>query len=385
MTSPLWTLEALVAATGGRIVGTPAGEIMGISIDSRTIRPGEAFFAIKGDVHDGHGFVAKALAAEAGLAVVAEEKLGELPADGRYVVVADVLEALCDLGRAARARVAARIVAITGSVGKTSTKEALAHVLGRQGKVHYSPASFNNHWGVPLTLARMPADVAFGVFEIGMNHAGEITPLTRMVRPNVAIVTTVAPVHLEFFESVDAIGRAKAEIFLGLEPGGAAVINGEIAQTGLLIAAAEAVGAEIVTFGEAAGLTSHIDQLVLRADGSVARGVILDHAVTWKIGVPGRHMAINSLAVLSAAQLVGTDLARAAMDLADLSATQGRGAQHVLTVDDGEATLIDESYNANPASMRAAIYLLGQTPVGLRGRRIAVLGVMLELGETGPQ
>jgi UDP-N-acetylmuramoyl-tripeptide--D-alanyl-D-alanine ligase len=386
MTQSLWALDALVAAMGGRIVGAPASEITGISIDSRTIEASEAFFAIKGDVHDGHRFVDKALERGAALAVVAEEKLADLPPDGRYVVVSDVLEALVRLGEAARERTSARIIAVTGSVGKTSTKEALRHVLARQGRVHASAASFNNHWGVPLTLARMPADSAYGVFEIGMNHAHEITPLTRMVRPHVAVVTTIAPVHLEFFASVADIARAKGEIFLGVEPGGAAVINGDIPEADILEAAAREAGVErIVRFGEGAGNAAQLKQLILRPDGTVAHGVILGERVTWKIGAPGRHMAVNSLAVLAAASLAGADLALAALALADLAAAKGRGAQHVLEIGHDSFTLIDESYNANPASMRAAIELLGQTPVGLRGRRIAVLGDMLELGEAGPQ
>jgi UDP-N-acetylmuramoyl-tripeptide--D-alanyl-D-alanine ligase len=384
MTAPLWTLDAFAAACGGRIVGTPAPAITGISIDSRTITPGEAFFAIKGDVHDGHGFVVNALAAGAGVAVVAEDRLADMPVDGRYVVVDDVLEALRRLGIASRARTSAKILAVTGSVGKTSTKEALRLVLSAQGKVHASVASFNNHWGVPLTLARMPADVDFGVFEIGMNHAGEITPLTRMVRPHVAIVTTVAPVHLEFFDSVDDIARAKAEIFDGLEPGGAAVVNGDIAQAGILAEAALAVGARVVRFGEGEGLDSRLETVALLPDCSTMKARILGEPVTVKIGAPGRHVAINALAVLSAAVLAGADLARAAVALAGLEPPQGRGLRSALKIGRGEALLIDESYNANPASMRAAIDLLGQMPVGFRGRRIAVLGDMLELGETGP-
>ncbi|MEJ1161557.1 UDP-N-acetylmuramoylalanyl-D-glutamyl-2,6-diaminopimelate--D-alanyl-D-alanine ligase [Prosthecomicrobium sp. N25] len=384
MTAPLWTLDALATACRGRIVGAPAAAITGISIDSRTILPGEAFFAIRGDVHDGHGFVAKALAAGAGVAVVAEEKLADMPGGGRYVVVDDVLEALRRLGVAARARTGAKIVAVTGSVGKTSTKEALRLVLSAQGRVHASVASFNNHWGVPLTLARMPADVDFGVFEIGMNHAGEITPLTRMVRPHVAIVTTVAAVHLEFFASVDDIARAKAEIFLGLEPGGAAVVNGDIEQTPILIEAARAVGARVVTFGEGEGLDSRLGTIALLPDCSTLKATVLGEPVTAKIGAPGRHVAVNALAVLSAAVLAGADLARAALALADLAPPEGRGQRSSLRIGKSEALLLDESYNANPASMRAAIDLLGQMPVGLRGRRIAVLGDMLELGETGP-
>ena len=224
--------------------------------------------------------------------------------------------------------------------------------------MHYSPASFNNHWGVPLTLARMPEDVDFGVFEIGMNHAGEITPLVKMVRPHVAVITTVAPVHLEFFASVEDIARAKAEIFVGVEPGGAAVINGDIPEVNLLAAMAEAAGiANVIRFGEATECLSAIHQLILRSDISCLRGLILGADLTWKVGAPGRHMAMNSVAVLTAAVLVGADLAIAALTIGELTAPKGRGLQHRLEVGDGEATLIDESYNANPASMRAAIEL----------------------------
>ena len=383
MTLPLWTLADLVAAMGARVVGSPAEAIEGISIDSRSIGEGDAFFAIKGDSRDGHEFVAGALGRGAALAVVAEAKLAELPADGRYVVVDDVLEGLIRLGRAARARTGARIVAVTGSVGKTSTKEALRHVLAEQGKTHASVASYNNHWGVPLTLARMPADSAFGIFEIGMNHAGEITPLVAMVRPHVAVVTTVAPVHLAQFSGIEAIADAKAEIFSGLERDGAAVIDGDVAQAAILIAAAEAVGARVVRFGESAGLEARLVQVSLQADNSTVMASILGQPVTYKIGAPGRHVVKNSLAVLAVTVLVGADLARAAMALADMTPPQGRGKRHTLHLDHGEATLIDESYNANPASMRAAIDLLAQSAVGLRGRRIAVLGDMLELGPQG--
>lgn len=383
MTSPLWTLDDLVAATGGRVVGTPAASIEGISIDSRSIGEGEAFFAIKGDSRDGHEFVAGALERGAALAVVAEARLAEVPAGGRYVVVDDVLAAMTRLAVAARARSTARIVAVTGSVGKTSTKEALRHVLAEQGETHASVASYNNHWGVPLTLARMPASADFGIFEIGMNHAGEIAPLVGLVRPHVAVVTTVAPVHLEYFRDVDAIAEAKAEIFSGLEPNGAAVVDGDIAQTPILVAAAEARGARVVRFGAGEGLEARLLQSSLQSDNSTVMAVILDQPITYKIGAPGRHVVKNSLAVLAVVKLVGGDLARAGLALAAMTPPQGRGKRHTLHLDHGEATLIDESYNANPVSMRAAIDLLGHAVVGLRGRRIAVLGDMLELGRHG--
>ena len=380
MTAPLWTLEDFAAGCGGRIVGRPVERIEGISIDSRTIGAGDAFFAIKGDARDGHDFVEGALKYDAAVCVVAEDRLADLPANGRYVVVADVLAALISLGLAARARSKARIAAVTGSVGKTSTKEALRHVLSEQGKTHASVASYNNHWGVPLTLARMPADCAFGVFEIGMNHAGEITPLTAMVRPHVAVVTTVAPVHLEFFRDVEAIAEAKAEIFTGLEAGGAAVVDGDVAQAGILVAAAEAVGARVVRFGIGDGFEAHLERASLQAETSTVMATILGGPITYKIGAPGMHVVKNSLAVLATAALVGADLARAGLALAGMAPPKGRGERHALHLGHGEALLIDESYNANPASMRAAIDLLGHTTCGLEGRRIAVLGDMLELG-----
>ncbi len=383
MTAPLWTLADFAAGCGGRIVGRPVDRIEGISIDSRTIGAGDAFFAIRGETRDGHDFVEAALKYDAAVCVVAEDKLAELPAGGRYVVVDDVFEALRRLARAARARSKAKIVAITGSVGKTSTKEALRHVLSQQGKTHASVASYNNHWGVPLTLARMPADAAYGLFEIGMNHPGEITPLVAMVRPHVAVVTTVAPVHLEHFRDIDAIAEAKAEIFSALEPDGAAVIDGDIEQVGILMKAAHAAGARIVRFGEHDGLESHLVEVSLQADNSTAVASILGTRLTYKIGAPGRHVVKNSLAVLAVVVLVGADLARAGMALAAMTPPKGRGERHTLHLGYGEALLIDESYNANPASMRAAIQLLGQTPVGLKGRRIAVLGDMLELGSQG--
>lgn len=383
MSEVLWTLEDFARGCGGRVVGRPSAAITGISIDTRTIGEGEAFFAIKGDARDGHDFVAAALGRGAGVAVVAEARLCEMPADGRYVVVADVLEALRALGIAARARSRAAIVAVTGSVGKTSTKEALRTVLSAQGKTHASVASYNNHWGVPLTLARMPADCAFAVFEIGMSNPGEITPLAQMVRPQVAIVTTVAPVHLAQFSGIEAIAEAKAEIFAGLEAGGAAVINGDIAEVAILERAAGAAGARVVRFGAAAGCEARIVAAELGADGSSVTADILGSRVAYTIGAPGRHVVENSLAVLAAAVLAGADLGRAAASLADVHPPKGRGERQALVVAGGEVLLIDESYNANPASMRAAIDLLGRAPIAAGGRRIAALGDMLELGPEG--
>jgi UDP-N-acetylmuramoyl-tripeptide--D-alanyl-D-alanine ligase len=373
--------DAMRAARNGALPDA----VTGLSIDSRTIKPGEAYFAIKGDVHDGHDFVDAALKAGAALAVVETAQRAKFASDARLLVVGDVLDALRDLARAARARLQGRVIAVTGSVGKTSTKEALRHVLSAQGPTHASVASFNNHWGVPLSLARCPADMRFAIAEIGMNHAGEIAPLVKMVRPHIAIITTIEPVHLEFFSGLEAIADAKAEIFTGVEPGGAVVLNRDNAQFARLAQRAKESGiAHIVSFGADAKADARLIDLSLHATCSAVHANILGSDVTYKLGMPGRHMAMNSLAVLAAAALAGADLALAALSLSSLVPAAGRGVRRALDLGSGEATLIDESYNANPASMRAALNVLGQAEVGARGRRIAVIGDMLELGPAGP-
>jgi UDP-N-acetylmuramoyl-tripeptide--D-alanyl-D-alanine ligase len=385
MSDALWTLDVMATAMGATRSGALPAKVPGISIDSRTVGRGEAFFAITGESRDGHDFVAAALAAGAGLAVIAADRRAAMPKDAPLLVVPDVLAALVDLARAARARSQARVIAVTGSVGKTGTKDALQLVLAREGETHSSAASYNNQWGVPLSLARMPQRARFGVFEIGMNHAGEITPLTRLVRPHVAIVTAVEPAHLEYFGSVEAIADAKAEIFLGLEPGGVAVINRDNPHFERLKAHAIAAGARVVGFGTRADADARLIEAALKPDCSTVRANILGADVTYKLGAPGRHVVLNSLAVLAAASLVGADLALCALALVSLAAPVGRGRRATLTVPGGTAVLIDESYNANPASMRAALALLGQTPVLRSGRRIAVLGDMLELGAKGAE
>ena len=383
--SALWTLDAMVAAMRAEKSGALPADLWGLSIDTRTIANGEAFFAIKGDNRDGHDFVDAALKAGAGLAVVARDKRGQFAADAPLLIVADVLEALRELARAARARSQAKIVAVTGSVGKTSTKEALKLALSADGETHASAASYNNHWGVPLSLARLPASARYAVFEIGMNHAGEITPLTKLVRPHVAIVTAIAPVHLEYFGSLKKIADAKAEIFSGLELGGAAVLNRDNRQFMQLAKAAAAAGAaRIVSFGANAKADARLLRHSLQAETSTVEARILGQPVTYKLGAPGKHLVLNSLAVLATVALVGADLALAALALDKLKPAAGRGVRATLRVPGGSALLIDESYNANPASMAAAIALLGQAPVGPSGRRIAVLGDMLELGAQGP-
>jgi UDP-N-acetylmuramoyl-tripeptide--D-alanyl-D-alanine ligase len=261
----------------------------------------------------------------------------------------------------------------------------LRRVLSPQGETHASAASFNNHWGVPLSLARCPAAARFAVFEIGMNHAGEIEPLVKMVRPHISIITTVEPVHLEFFAGIEAIADAKAEIFAGVEPGGAAVLNRDNSQFTRLKASAEKQGvARIVSFGSDAQADARLLDLSLHATSSAVHANILGHDVSYKVGMPGRHIAMNSLALLTAASLAGADLALAALAMSQVEPAAGRGVRRLLDLGSGDATLIDESYNANPASMAAAMNVLGQATVGPRGRRIAVLGDMRELGPTGP-
>ncbi|MAA97365.1 MAG: UDP-N-acetylmuramoylalanyl-D-glutamyl-2, 6-diaminopimelate--D-alanyl-D-alanine ligase [Stappia sp.] len=383
---PLWTLAEVVEATGGEPVNCKRDAITGLSIDTRTLVEGDAFVAIAGDRFDGHQFAGAAMDAGAALAIVAREKLGELPGTGSYLVVEDPLAALRDLAHAARARSRARIVAVTGSVGKTSTKDMLKLALDRSGLSHAPVASFNNHWGVPLTLARMPAATRFGIFEIGMNHPGEITPLVQLVRPHVVIITTVGPVHLEFFGSVERIAQAKAEIFQGLEPGGLALLNRDNDQFDLLTYLAKTAGVDrLATFGREGMADARAENVSAQTGCTSISGHIFDKQITYKIGAPGQHLVTNSLAVLAAVAELGGDLALAGLALADFHAPKGRGAQVTLTLRDGAATLIDESYNANPSSMRAALNLLGETPTGRNGRRIAVLGDMLELGEAEGQ
>jgi UDP-N-acetylmuramoyl-tripeptide--D-alanyl-D-alanine ligase len=382
--APLWTSAAMAEAMRAQVGGVLPDAVSGLSIDSRTLAPGETYFAIKGDVHDGHDFVAAALKAGAALAVVEAAQRHKFAGDAPLLVVDDVLAGLVDLARAARARLNAKVIAVTGSVGKTSTKEALRRVLGAQGETHASAASFNNHWGVPLSLARCPATARFAIFEIGMNHSGEIEPLVKLVRPQTAIITTVEPVHLEFFAGIEAIADAKAEIFEGVEPGGAVVLNRDNAQFARLARRAKKLGIKrIVSFGAHKKSEARLLDLSLHPACSAVHANILGHDVTYKLGMPGRHMAMNSLAVLAAASLVDADLALAALALSQVEPAAGRGVRRALELAGGEATLIDESYNANPASMAAALNVLGRAAVGPHGRRIAVLGDMLELGPTG--
>lgn len=391
MSRYLWTGLGLIAPLQARVRGAVPAGVSGISIDTRSLEPGDLFFAIKGDRTDGHDYVAAAFERGALAAVVdeAHADADALKGLGTLYIVRDVLKSMEGLARAARERTRAAVIAVTGSVGKTSTKEALRCVLAASGVTHASEKSFNNHWGVPLTLARLPEDANFAVFEIGINHAGEIAPLVELVRPHVAIVTNVAPVHLEHFENVEAIARAKAEIFSGLVEGGVAIVNRDIDTFSLLEQAAkDSHAAHVLSFGEKLAADAHL--LVYDPQETCARVVtrLLGEEFPFTMGALGKHLALNSLAVLLAAKSVGLDARRASEALKNFSPPQGRGAREKLRLDAlseaSEFLLIDESYNANPASMAAAIDLLGAAPVSGEGRRIAALGDMLELGSTGP-
>jgi len=376
VSAPLWTAAQIDAATGATTA--PNFAASGVAIDSRALARGDLFVALK-VARDGHDFVADAIANGAVAALVSRDVSGVVPE--KLIKVADPLLALEALGRARRIQANARVAAVTGSVGKTSTKEALRHLLSLQGPTHASAASYNNLWGVPLSLARMPLDTRFAVFEIGMNHPGEITPLTKQVRPNAAIVTMVAPVHLEHFKSVAEIADAKGEIFAGLEPGGIAVINGDLEWTSRLRRHAEqARAAQVVTFGEGANCEVRLLSLDMGEDYSDLHVRFLGEDLRYRLSAPGRHWALNSLGVLAAVDALGGNAVRAAGDMSGIVALSGRGARERINGPGGQFELIDESYNANPASMASAIAVLGQVkPMG-DGRRVAVLGDMLELG-----
>jgi len=374
----LWAASEAEAATGGTARGDWAAS--GVSIDTRTLAQGDLYVAIKGERLDGHDYVDAAFEAGAAAALVASDKAGAWP-DRPLLVVADTFESLNALGAAARQRTAARIVAITGSVGKTSTKEALRFLLERQGPTTASIGNLNNHWGVPLSLARMPAETAYGIFELGMNAPGEVGPLSRLVQPHVAIITTIAPAHTEFFPSLGAVADAKAEIFEGLN-GGIAILNRDNPFFPQLAVAAQATGVGRITgFGAHPEATARLIDAALDGEGSDVTACINGRRLEYRLGQPGRHLIVNSLAVLAAADALGADLGRAAADLAVVPASKGRGERIRVAVEGGEIVIIDDSYNASPASMRAAFETLSQIRPEAGGRRLAALGDMLELGE----
>jgi UDP-N-acetylmuramoyl-tripeptide--D-alanyl-D-alanine ligase len=383
----LWTASDAAAATKG--TATCDWTATGVSIDTRTLQPGDLFVALT-DARDGHDFVAQALAKGAAAALVSRMPDSVAP-EAPLLLVPDVLQALTALGRAARARSKARVVAVTGSVGKTSTKEMLRAILSGQGRTHAAEASYNNHWGVPLTLARMPQNTEFAVVEIGMNHPGEIEPLARLARPHVALITTIAPAHLEAFGSMDGIAAEKAAIFRGLEPGGTAVVPLDAPSAALLLTQARVHAARVLTFGEAPGADYRLAHVTLGDEATVIRATRRTGDFLFKVRSPGRHFAANGLGAMAVADALGLDPMIAANDLGRWRPPSGRGTRETITLDAVEGLsfeLIDDAFNANPASMAAALDVLIATQprdqVGriAGARRIAILGDMLELGPT---
>jgi len=368
---PLWTSAEIAAATGGGASAEFA--VTGVAFDSREVGPGDLFVAMKGEASDGHLYLDQAFAQGAAGAIVSE------PCAHPHVLVADSFTALQMLGCASRARSGATIIGVTGSVGKTSAKEALFAALdrGAPGAVHRSVKSYNNHTGVPLSLARMPRDARFGVFEMGMNHAGELAELTQIVRPHIAVVTAIAPAHTEFFRDESAIADAKGEIFAGLEPDGIAIIPFDSPHRDRLTAAAAPHASRIVTFGIAKGADVRAIETVRLATGATFVTVQQDgRELSFTMAQPGMHWVSNALAVIACVEAAGADLGLAGLALAELGGLQGRGARFMTTLADGQALVIDESYNANPASMRATLAVLAKEP----GRHVALLGEMRELG-----
>lgn len=367
----LWTAKELAAALSGE--ANADFNANGVAFDSREIGKGDLFFALKGEASDGHKFVDQAFKNGAAGAVVSAA------IDYPHILVDDTGLALDAAGAAARARTDAKIIGVTGSAGKTGTKEALFAALDRssRGRAHRSVKSYNNHVGVPLSLARMPADTEYGIFEMGMNHPGELRELTHLVRPDVAIVTTIAPAHIGFFKDETEIATAKAEIFEGLRADGVAIIPADSPYCGQLRAAAEKYTKNIVTFGFDKNADVHVTEYVDTDRGTLITAQLPKGALCYTLSQPGEHWIANSLAVLAAVEAVGGDLAAAGLALAELDGLAGRGARHIVEVAGGHATVIDESYNANPASMKATLSALGKE----EGRHIAVLGAMLELGD----
>jgi len=373
----LWTSDEIAAATGG--TASAPFEVTGVTFDSREVQPGDLFVAMPGTVHDGHKFVEGAFAAGAAGAIVSQA------VSGPHVLVADTFAALQALGRASRERCKAVIFGVTGSVGKTSTKEALYAALNRNrpGKVHRSVKSYNNHTGVPLSLARMPRDVEFAVFEMGMNNAGEIRALSAQVRPHVALITAIAPAHIENLGSMEAIADAKAEILEGLEPDGVAIVPNDAPHRDRLVKAARRRADRVITFGTGDADVHAVHAVAAEGGGSLISAALLERELTFTISQPGEHWVSNALGVLAAVEAVGADVALAGLALADMTSLKGRGQRHRVAIDGGEILLIDESYNANPASMAATLASLGAEK-GVT-RRIAVLGPMRELGTHSDQ
>ena len=380
----IWQSEEVVRAVNGRISGTANWQATGVSIDSRTVQKGDLFVALKGPLHDGHDYVGGALKAGAAAALVSQQPKNA-PDNAPLVVVEDTMKALEDLGYAGRTQAKAKIIAVTGSVGKTGTKEMLRLMLSASGDTYANEGSFNNQWGVPLSLARLPQDAQFGVFELGMNHAGELGPLSRQVQPHIALITNVEAVHLEFFPSVEAIADAKAEIFLGMNAEGIAVLNHDNAHFNRLDDAACAHGLQrIIGFGRSKLAEARLIDCQPASGGSAVRAEIMGRPVKYTLPVPGEHLALNSLGALLAAATAGADIDQGAAALAHYQPPKGRGVRQKISRAGGDITLIDESYNASPASVQAAIGVLGHMNPAAGGRRIMALGDMRELGKDSP-
>ena len=376
--APLWSAAQAAQATGGELIGDWRAD--GVSIDSRTLVPGDLFVALKGPNHDGHDHVRQALDARAAAAMV-ERAADFANAQAPLLIVPDSLEGLTALARAARARSTARIVAVTGSVGKTGSKDLISRALAVAGSVSLSAGNLNNYIGAPLSLARLPAEAAFGVFELGMNQPGEIAPLSRLARPHVVLITNVEAVHTEFFDHVDAVAEAKAEIFAGLEPGAVAVLNRDNRYFDFLAARARAAGAaRIIAFGCGGDSEARLLAWTPDREGGQVEAKICGVRCSYRLALSGEHWALNSVAALATSVADGAPLIEAAAALVLHQPTAGRGARHRLAVPGGEYELIDESYNASPVAVGAAIRSLKNIPPAPGARRIVVLGDMLELG-----
>ena len=376
----IWTAKEAAEAVNS--IAHSNWQATGISIDSRSVQEGDLFIALKGDAGDGHDYVVKALEQGAVAAIVSKEIDG-IDRD-KLLIVGDTLQALQGLAKASRMRCNAKIIAITGSVGKTGTKELLQAAFSAYGQTHASVKSYNNHWGVPLSLARMHAGTDFGVFEIGMNHLGEITPLSEMVRPDVSIITTIAPVHIENFKNgIDDIVKAKSEIFDGMSAGSIAVLNGDIEHFDVLKSNAQKKGLKVCSFGESEGLDVVLTDTLEAANGSRASANVMGTEIKYNLQIAGRHIAVNTLSVFAALKILGLELGKGIDAIARQEPVQGRGKREILEIDEknNPITLIDESYNASPTAMRAAFKVLALIDPGRGGRRVAILGDMLELGK----
>lgn len=384
-TPALWNAEDVVRAVHGDCLHEQTWTAHGVSIDSRTVKAGDLFIALQGPVHDGHDHVATAFAAGASAAIVSKQP-AQVAADAPLLFVSDTLTALQDLGRAGRARATGKIIGITGSVGKTSSKEMLNLCLGSVGHSYANPGSFNNHWGLPLSLANLPPDADYGIFEMGMNHAGELTELSRLAQPQIVMITSIEIAHLEFFDSIEGIADAKAEIFIGMPGDGIVILNRDNNQFARLAAAAKNRGLKkILSFGADSKCEAQKIDFAVTREGCAVNARIDGLIHHYAIGAPGAHLVQNSLGVLLTARAAGADLDTCCSALARYKQPKGRGVASPIALADGaHFTVIDESYNASPAAVRAAIDVLGGMIPTDPGRRIMVLGDMRELGVTAP-